>query len=188
MREEPQRPQSQATPRVRRRDVVVGALVLLAWLTPLAQGAVLGRPKGPWPFFWKDLCTVSCLFPTAPREIQYYHLEVARQGRPVFYPLEEAEYFQLQPFGYRTRFDYFMARWGAHSPAPRQDLVEWIARRDRELHPAEPPIVRVRFLRSIRPIRADTPPTGRWRKPPRPDRARDRVGVLAVHEVRGSTP
>jgi hypothetical protein len=89
----------------------------------------------------------------------------------------------MQPFGYRSRFDRFMERFGAKSENARGDLAIWIAGREDALRPNRAPVIGVRFLAGSAPIEAARPPSGRWHKP-------DSRGarVLSTHDLREDQP
>jgi len=163
------------------RDILVGVLVLALWVVPIVEGALNAAPNPAWPTVVRDMSTISCLFRHRPERWSFFYLQVRREGGDWRY-WDEHEYFPMEPFGHRTRFDRFMERWGARRLRARDDLVRWLAARDRELHPQEPAIVAVRFLFGTREIRVDQPPDGHWQKPD-PSRLIRPPKVDSVHPV-----
>lgn len=156
-------------PRPRRIDVAALLGFGLAWLLPMAWVGLRGASPSGWPTQARDLYSVSCLFGQAHERVSMFYLQARYADRSGWHDLSEREYFRLEPFGHRTRFDRFMVRFGhraEHQPA-RRELAEWIAARELALHPERPPIVAVRYVWADREISAATPPTGRWQKPPR---------------------
>ena len=153
----------------RARDALALLAFTLLWLGPMAWVGVLGGPPGSWPTPARDLYAVSCLFGQGSERVSVFYVQVRQVGQRGWRDLDEHEFFRHEPFGHRSRFDRFMARFGypRHAEPARRELALWLARRHAELHPDQPPIAAVRYLWADRHIRADEPPRGRWRKPPR---------------------
>ncbi|KIG12740.1 hypothetical protein DB30_01098 [Enhygromyxa salina] len=160
---------------------VIDAVALLgfglAWLIPMAWVGYLGGPPASWPVNCQDLYAVSCLFGRGSERVSMFYVQIRLADRPGWYDLPEREYFRLEPFGHRNRFDRFMARFGYRDedhPA-RSELAHWIAATHRERHPDDARIIAVRFLWVDHTISAEAPPTDRWRKPPRSQAGRLRT-------------
>lgn len=171
-----------ASPGFLRRDLVAGALVFALWIVPIVEGALNRAPNRAWPGVVRNMTAVSCLFSSLPERFRYFYVQIRRDGgdgRDWQY-VDERELFPMEPFGHRSRFDRFMERWGGADPRARDELARWLAARDRELHPHEPPVVAVRFLSAIQQIRADQPPQGHWHKP---DPAQSRPRVDSTHPL-----
>lgn len=156
-------------------DVAALALFGLLWLVPMAWVGFRGGSPERWPTQARDFYSVSCLFGTASERVSVFYVQVRRDGRSGWEDFDESEYFQLEPFGHRTRFDRFMARFGYQpdSELARAELARWLAVADRARHPELPRILAVRFVWGDVVI-AEQPPTGRWHKPPRSEFARVR--------------
>ena len=150
-------------------DVVALLAFVISWLVPLAWVGYLGGPPASWPVNCQDLYAVSCLFGRGSERVSMFYVQTRHLDRPGWYDLPEHEYFRLEPFGHRNRFDRFMARFGYRDAdeLARRELAHWIAATHRELHPDDSPIIAVRFVWADHRISADTPPQDRWRKPPR---------------------
>jgi hypothetical protein len=150
-------------------DVVALLGFVLLWLVPVAYVGYRGGAPERWPITIRDLYSVSCLFGGASERVSVFYVQVRREGQVGWEDLDESEYFRLEPFGHRNRFDRFMARFGHRLAAEpqRRELAQWLAQADRERHADRPPIIAVRFLWGDRRIEADQPPQGRWRKPAR---------------------
>lgn len=161
------RPPGPWRPRV--RDVVLALVFTFGWLIPVAAAAIKGGPLRALPNKLRDFYSVSCLFGDASARISVFYVQVWRDGARGWEDFDERELFRLEPFGHRTRFDRFMARFGYHDRAEpaRRELALWLAQRDRELRPDAPRVVRVRYLWTDVHIDPEHPPTGRWRKRPR---------------------
>jgi hypothetical protein len=112
----------------------------------------------------RDQFSVSCLFGQRPRVFDIYGVEILRRTGGGWQPLELDELFGLAPFGHRTRFDRFMARFGAHDEDAREELAQWIARRSAKLHPEAAPPVGVRFVAWKYSPDDAPPPHGAWNK------------------------
>lgn len=163
-----------------RRDVAAALLVLVVWAVPISEGAIQAAPASWWPTVVRDLGSISCLFRHRPESVAYYFVQVLRAGRRDWEPIDERAMFPMEPFGYRSRFDRFMERFGARSERARLDLARWVAARDGELHPERSPVVAVRFLAAAQKIDPARPPQGRWHKPaPIANPTR----VLSIHDL-----
>jgi hypothetical protein len=165
----------------RRRDVAAALLVLVVWIVPISEGAIQAAPASWWPTIVRDLGSISCLFRYRPESVSYYFVQVLRAGRREWEPLDERAMFPMEPFGYRSRFDRFMERFGHRSETARLDLARWVAARDRELNPVRSPVVAVRFLAGAQKIDRARPPAGRWHKP---DPATAPARILSSHDLR----
>src|SRR5690606_27576847 len=139
------------------------------WLVPMAWVGLLGGAPRHWPISAQDLYSVSCLFGSASERVSVFYVQVRRVGQLGWEDLDESEYFRLEPFGHRNRFDRYMSRFGhqKHAELARRELAQWLAQTDRERHPDRPPIEAVQFLWADRVIDRQQPPRGRWRKPAR---------------------
>jgi hypothetical protein len=162
--------------RPRAVDVIALLGFLLLWLVPMAWVGYRGGAPERWPITIRDLYSVSCLFGTASERVSVFYVQVRRDGQANWEDFDESEYFRLEPFGHRNRFDRFMSRFGyqAESEPARREFAQWLAQADRERHGDRPAIVAVRFLWADRVIDAERPPRGRWRKPPRAEAGRVR--------------
>jgi hypothetical protein len=174
--------------RVLRRDVVLGSFFALAWVLPVAHTAARGYPSSSLPVNLRDLYSISCLFRHRTTAPVVFYVQVRFADRRGYYDIDEREYFSMQPFGHRNRFDRFMARFAFREDADtaRQELVDWLAKRHGELHPDEAPVVAVRFLWGAVEIEDAFPPQGHWQKPALAD-MRQHVSQMGVYEV-GGTP
>ena len=166
-----------------RRDVVALSLCVAFWILPISQGALVGTVRMFDSPTVRQYYRISCLFGVMSSSVHMYHVEFQRRGSPAWEVFDEPAYFKMEPFGNRTRFDRFMTRWARLNSRARREFVRWLTRRDREQHPEFSPISRVRFLVTPRRIRPESPPRGAFQKPRRPPRGKERVHVLAVHEV-----
>jgi hypothetical protein len=172
------------------RPRVIDAIALLGfvalWLVPVAIVAYLGSAPASWPANLRDLYSVSCLFGNRVERVSMFYVQVYRYGQIGWEDFDEREYFGLEPFGHRNRFDRFMSRFGYREDAEpaRLELARWLAAADRERHGDRPPIRAVRFVWADRVIDPEQPPQGRWHKPPRAQAGRSyRLGkILRVDE------
>lgn len=164
-------------------------MFVCAWLLPVAHTAVVGYPSAIWPPNLRDLYSVTCLFRHRTTAPVLFWAQVRTTQQPGFRDMDEAALFPMHPFGHRSRFDRFMARFGHRDrDAPgRRELARWIAHRQSELHPEDGRVVAVRFVWAPRPTRADAPPAGHWRKGPSRALARE-LRVLELHPIREEAP
>lgn len=177
-------PPAPAPTRPRRRDVAAALLVLVVWLVPISEGALQAAPATWWPTVVRDLGSISCLFRSRPESVAYYFAQVQRAGRRDWEAIDERALFPMEPFGYRSRFDRFMERFGARQERARGDLARWIAARDRELNPERSPVSAVRFLAASQAIDPARPPAGRWHKP---SAVANPTRLLSAHDLREGT-
>lgn len=167
-----------------RRDVAAAVLVLVVWIVPISEGAIGAVPGPWWPTLVRDLGSISCLFRHRPESVSYYFMQVRREGRRAWELVDEAAMFPMEPFGYRSRFDRFMERFGARHEPARADLARWVAARDRELDPARPQVVAVRFLAGAKRIDPADPPAGHWQQPGLRDGP---TKILSTHDLTEKT-
>lgn len=155
--------------RARARDSLALLAFTLLWLAPMAYVGFRGGPPAAWPTTLRDLYAVSCLFGPGSARTSMFYMQVRYAERPGWHDFDEREYFELEPFGHRTRFDRFMQRFGyqEQSDAARRELAQWLAEAHAARHPEAPPIVAARFLWADREVRREQPPAERWRKIPR---------------------
>ncbi len=166
-------------------DVVALLGFGLLWLLPMGWVGYLGGAPHRWPMAARDLYSVTCLFGGASERVSVFYVQVRRANRAAWEDLDESEYFELEPFGHRNRFDRFMSRFGYQdqSKLAREELAQWLAEADRQRHEDQPPIVAVRYLWADHRIDAEQPPAGRWRKPPRSEVGRvRRLGKIVFVE------
>jgi hypothetical protein len=155
--------------RPRTIDVVALVSFSLLWLAPMAFVGARGSTPVAWPPQARDMYAVSCLFGQARERVSMFYVQVRYDDRPGWHDLDEREYFGLEAFGHRTRFDRFMARFGYQDEAvgARTELARWLAATHAARHPDQPRIVAVRYVWADRVIDPDDPPQGCWQKPPR---------------------
>lgn len=155
-------------------DLAALAGFTLLWLVPMAYVGFRGGPPAAWPTTLRDLYAVSCLFGRGSERVSVFYVQVRYADRPGWYDLDEREHFELEPFGHRTRFDRFMQRFGYQDDAElaRHELGAWLAAAHATRHPERGEVVALRYLWADVEIRADRPPTGPWRKPPRAEAGR----------------
>ena len=109
---QPEQPAAGRPSRPRTRDLILAALFTVGWLLPVAVSSWRGGPPSSWPTRARDFYSVSCLFGTASDRVSMFYVQVRREGLAGWQDFDEGEYFRLEPFGHRTRFDRFMARFG----------------------------------------------------------------------------
>ena len=92
-----------------RRQKLAAALLSLLWLVPLlpiglARATVQAR-LSPRLYFFHD---IGCLFPRRTPTWARYYVEGRLAGSSEWIENEHRRYFQIEPFGYRTRLDFAM--------------------------------------------------------------------------------
>lgn len=170
-------------PRLRDRLCVAGFIAL--WFVPVIGHSVApARVRGePWNY---HRChDISCLFTDRPTSRNYSYVEVRYPGQPAWETLELGGYFDMQPFGYRTRLDRYMERWTKKKSRGRKELAAWLFRRHAALHPEGPQPLELRFVWAWTVPSVDEPPTGNARPPPLADFPPDRIKIMSVHKPPG---
>jgi hypothetical protein len=139
------------------------------WLGPLSWTALAAVPPAGLPTAYRDLCAVTCLFPTRPAEHVDQYVQLKWRGQPGWHDLDEREYFRLEPFGYRTRLDRYLSRWAWQRPIAQQELLRWIVETERARDPGGPGIEALRIGVRRVPLGTDNAnvPDGRFVKPAR---------------------
>lgn len=167
-------------PRLRDRLCVAGFILL--WFVPVVWHGVFSPPpiRGePWNF---HRChDISCLFTDRPSSRNSYYVEVRYLGQPTWQTLDLAGYFDMEPFGYRTRMQRFLARWSGKKSRGRAELAAWLFRRHAELHPDAPQPIELRFVWAWTIPSVDEPPQGDGRPPPLSDFPPDRSRIMSIH-------
>lgn len=161
---------AQARKPIRRRDLVLATLLLVFWLIPIAYQAVAAVGPRWFGRSAQEVYQISALFTDRHEGLSQFYIRYRREGTREWVDLNEIEYFQHRPFGFRNRFDRFMMRYAFKKDHKRHlqrraFLADWIIERDRLLHPGEPVIVQVRFYFVTHKL-GETPPTGHWVKKP----------------------
>ena len=165
-------------PRTPWRPRIVDVVALLGfgllWLVPMAFVGYRGGPPVSWAPQVRDIYAVSCLFGQGRERVSMFYVQVRYADRPGWHDLPEHEYFRHQPFGHRTRFDRFMARFGYYEKAEfaRREMATWLVDRHAQRYPEQPPIVALRYLWADRELLSGEEPQGHWTKPPRAEAGR----------------
>lgn len=147
--------------------MVLAAVFVCGWLIPLTISAYHGGAPESWPMHARDLYSVSCLFGTESDRVSVFYVQVRREHSRGWETVEESQYFELEPFGHRNRFDRFMARFGymdsQSAEAARAEFARWIAARESEGDASGGVVIAVRYL--WLDVDLDGDPQGCWRKP-----------------------
>jgi len=120
------------------------------------------------PPFLNYLANASCLFTRSQYLLTLDYMQVLPTPGGQWLTLPEEDYFQMPPFGHRTRLAQFSRIfWRRPSAAAvaRSELAAWIHARYTALHPDQPAPVAVRFVTGLYRSRRQQP-MPRWRKPP----------------------
>ena len=166
-----------------RKDVLCLTLFQVFWLGPILHLALIGKPMPSLPYALTDLHGISCLFTRGTEAFSVYYVQVLlKEGEP-WMTIPEEPFFQMQVFGYRSRLHRLLGRSRRKSgEARRKEVAAWIRDRYAAWHPNEPVPVGVRFMQGIFMIGRETPPQGRWRKPPLASLPPDSFKILSSHE------
>lgn len=156
-----------ASKRIARADLIKAAAFTIAWLIPMGLSGLIGYPPEWLPTRMRDIYSVSCLFDDRPTRHSSFYVQLRYEDSPAFVEWEESDFFRMQPFGHRTRFDRYMSRygWRKNDKLARKQLAEWIATRHAKVHPDRAPVVAVRFLFVDTLIDGGEAPQGHWEKP-----------------------
>jgi hypothetical protein len=156
--------------------------VLLAWHLPITYHGVVSTHRLPGvPWNLHRCHDIACLFDQAPTARHHYYLQVRTAERPDWTTVDVDEYFPMQPFGHRSRFERLLGHWGDRPKRAHRELAAWLFARHRERHPEQSRWLELRFLWTWVNITEDPPPQGAARPPPAESFAYDRRRVLSVH-------
>lgn len=167
------------TPRLRDRLCVVGFLGL--WIVPVVWHSVSPARLRIEPWNFHRCHDISCLFTDRPASRNTYYVEVRYPGQPAWEPLELAGFFEMEPFGYRTRLQRYLERWNRKKSRGRQELAAWLYSRHAELYPERRQPIELRFVWAWTVPSVDEPPTGNARPPPLADFPPDRTKIMSNH-------
>jgi hypothetical protein len=151
-------------------DYVIAFLFVTVWLAGILYKGLTSRDIEFLPFPFRDLHTVACLFTNRVGAWYQHYVGVRHVGSPNWYPVPMSELSQMNPFGYRTRIDWYLEgdpRLASERPR-YEHLMEWTKNRLERLHPEKPPIAQVRLYRVYFDTGSEllANPDGNWVKPP----------------------
>jgi hypothetical protein len=148
----------QSSPKRLRYNIAIVSL-LAGWAIPVLYFGLTDSTP-PWiPKAIADRANVSRLFPREHGSFFVYELQAKSTSGGDFEPLHEHLFFQMRPFGYRTRLQRFLGR---STPQSRLSLANWLHDR------ADARGISIAGLRIVRFVHL-TPPSdqvsGRYRQP-----------------------
>jgi hypothetical protein len=167
-------------PRLRDRLCVAGFLGL--WLVPVVWHGVVSPARIPGePANFHRCHDISCLFIERPESRNAYYVEVRYLGQPAWETLDLAGYFDMEPFGYRTRMHRLLARWNGKKSRGRDELAAWLYRRHAELHPERKQPIDLRFVWAWTVPSVDEPPQRNARPGPLSEFPPERTRIMSRH-------
>lgn len=154
-------------PRYARRDVVFALLFIVLWLAPMGAVGAFKTDFRSYPVYLQNLHRCACLFTNSVRHWSTFHIQVQTSDDDTWTELDEAGYFDMPVFGYRSRFHRILSHaWGKPGEKRRTDEVaRFIAERFHVLHPSGPTLTAVRFARVQHKTDDLAKETGRFVKP-----------------------
>jgi hypothetical protein len=133
-----------------RRNFVLSAIYVVFWLLPVAQQGFTCRLINGLPKYLNDLYRVSCLFTDRVPSWSNYYLQVRLRGEMEWRDVPMEDYSSMPPFGHRTRISHLITESPARSNGEiiRQELADFIKARYELLHPMDPQVAGVRYIRA----------------------------------------
>lgn len=166
-------------------DFVFAYLFFCLWLLPIVYVGMTGRQIPLEAFtrmgfpsrasresasYLNNMYRIACLFPDRVSNWSNFYYLVRLEGEERWTSVPEEDYGRLKPFGYRTRLKRMLdlARDNENGPRLRQDMAAFIKQRYERLHPGEPRVEAVRFVRVFYKVGSPelASPIGRWVNPP----------------------
>ncbi len=130
-------------------DYLLAAICFFFFLIPMSLTGLLEHAPRLWPACLHDYYRISCLFTQRTRSWGVYYAQAQFQGSNQWQTLDLHDYFQLKPFGYRTRLhplmSYSFGR-GALGLKQRQELAEYLRNSLSRDKPELPTIESIRFV------------------------------------------
>jgi hypothetical protein len=171
---------------IRPRDILGCLFFIFAWLFPLSYASLSLQKLPFFPSFLRYVHSIGNLFTHSVPIWPMIYIQIQSHGNSQWQTIPEGEYFQLQPFGHRTRlFEILFAESDRIDPegnkARREELADWIADRYRERNPGQPPPAAVRFVIGLYRISLDTPPQGFWRQAPLETLPENQKVIFSTH-------
>ena len=146
-------------------DVVALLCALTLWVAPMMYRGFTNHPIPGMPRFLSLLQNVSALFSRGVKHWRVDYIQVLPAGSQEWITIPEEDYFQMTPFGHRTRLHELLNRTSRQSGHPLQaEAAAWIRKRYIALHPDLPRPVAVQFIAAQYRVGRDRP-AGHWRKP-----------------------
>jgi len=177
---------------VSKKDLFSCLFFIFIWIIPITYTNLVNKDI---PFFPRTLCYVqriSFLFTKAIWRWPVYYVLIRYENTPGWTILPEDEYFHLQPFGFRTRFDQLMTfshyntGWspGVKSKKARErELAHWLARNYAQRHKDQPAVEAVQFVAAV--FKVEDKPTfkGHWQKPSLNSFTKDQILIVSTHTI-----
>ena len=164
-------PDALPSPQTRRMvgvyEIVIMALIVYFWLVPIAYVGGMKRDASWMPRWFRHQQRIACLFTRSVSSWKSYHVQVQTGGDGIWRELDEKGFFEMTVFGYRTRLHRILGHSFRKARGQRRisEIARFMAERYRTLHPGEPPLDAIRFVRVGHRIARLARETGRFRKP-----------------------
>jgi hypothetical protein len=169
------------------RDYLLSLFFVVAWLAPITYVGLTARAMPFVPAAFQGLHNISCLFIKAPKAWQNVYYQVRLAGSRRWTSVDEADYFEMKPFGYRTKAHRLLVEsvFETRGERQREELARFIEQRHEALYPDRPPVVAVRFLAAHYHVgEAEMArPAGRWSRPPLEQVERSRLTLISEHDL-----
>jgi hypothetical protein len=154
-------------PRFARRDVVLALIFIALWLAPMSAVGALKSDIRAYPVYLQNLHRCACLFTNSVRYWSTFHIQIQTSDDAAWSELDEAGYFDMPVFGYRSRFHRILSHaWGKPGERRRTDEVaRFIAERFHVQNPTGPKLIAIRFARVQHKVDDLAEERGRFVKP-----------------------
>ena len=148
------------------------------------------RPMPGMPRALSFVQNVSALFPSGMKFWRVDYIQILPQGSQAWITVPESDYFQMTPFGHRTRLNQLFnitTSTGKSSSRLQAEAAAWIRVRYIAQHPDRPKPDAVRFVSAQYPVGRDAP-LGYWRKPELTSFPPQNRFVMSTHRFGSESP
>ncbi len=169
------------------QKVLFVSFFLFFWILPIfLQGTLKVTYKG-LPLTFTDWHRVACLFTHKMTNWTYYYPQVLYANDSEWKTVNDRPYFQMEPFGYRTRFDRLVTRYRRKADKQRiNELFIWLKQKIEKTNPDQPPIRSMRLVRNSVLV-GEWKWKRRWEKPALSELPNKRTVVAYTYHFAGES-
>lgn len=122
----------------RKRDLICLVGFFFLWLIPIFYYGMIGKTVPHLPRSLAHVSRISRLFYWRSNTWTVPYLQASFDSKDQWVTLPEEEYFQMKPFGYRTRLcQLTILSQVKLGKRPYEELCGWVRDRYRQLHPED---------------------------------------------------
>lgn len=169
------------------KDRLAVWLFVVLWLLPVAYRGLTHRPPPALPRSMARLSNISCLFSRAMPTWSAFYVQYRDVPNGPWRELDTSAWFEMKPFGHRTRLHRYLVNWPRKADAARQELADWLAAAYRRDFPEARAPIEIRFVRARIGVRDDARPEGPWERPELRTIPANHLEVVSTHAVEDAT-